>query len=162
MSATRLPEVVPGDAVGVADELLTTMASIRRGARLAGRPAELADLTGAQLDLLRLVRRRPAVSVADAAAELRLAANTVSTLVRQLTDAGFLVREVDREDRRIARLELTESTTRRLSRFRDRRVALLAAGIEELRPADRRRLEAAVPILAQVAERLPSLLLIDA
>ena len=79
------------------------MAAIRRSGRLVGRPPELSELTGAQLDLVRLVGRRPAVSVAQAAAELRLAANTVSTLVRQLTDAGLLLRRVDPVDRRIAR-----------------------------------------------------------
>jgi len=149
---------VPTDASATADELFSTFASIHRSARLAGRPAELANLTGAQLDLVRLVRRQPGVSVAEAAGELRLAANTVSTLVRQLTDAGLLVRRVDAADRRVARLELTPETAREVVRFRDRRVALLAAAIAELRPADRRRLEAALPVLGGLAERLPELL----
>jgi DNA-binding MarR family transcriptional regulator len=158
MEASRSLEVVPTDASATADAVLSTFASIRRGARLAGRPAELANLTGAQLDLVRLVRRHPGVSVAEAAAELRLAANTVSTLVRQLTDAGLLVRRVDAADRRVARLELTPETAREVGRFRDRRVALLASAIAELRPADRRRLEAALPVLGAVAGRLPELL----
>ena len=149
---------MPTDASATADELFSTFASIHRSARLAGRPAELANLTGAQLDLVRLVRRQPGVSVAEAAGELRLAANTVSTLVRQLTDAGLLVRRVDAADRRVARLELTPETAREVVRFRDRRVALLAAAIAELRPADRRRLEAALPVLGGLAERLPELL----
>jgi DNA-binding MarR family transcriptional regulator len=158
MEASRSLEVVPTDASATADELFSTFASIHRSARLAGRPAELANLTGAQLDLVRLVRRQPGVSVAEAAGELRLAANTVSTLVRQLTDAGLLVRRVDAADRRVARLELTPETAREVVRFRDRRVALLAAAIAELRPADRRRLEAALPVLGGLAERLPELL----
>ena len=73
----RKPDMTP-----LADELLGTMASIRRSGRLvASRPVELSALTGSQVDLVRLVRRRPGVSVTEAAAELRLAANTVSTLV---------------------------------------------------------------------------------
>jgi len=122
-----------------------------------GRPAELSNLTGAQLDLMRLVWRQPGVSVAEAALELRLAANTVSTLVRQLTDGGLLLRRVDLSDRRVAKLELTPETARNVGRFRDRRVALLAAAIAELPPADWRRLEAAVPILGRLAARLPDL-----
>jgi hypothetical protein len=47
--------------------------------------------------------------------------------------------------------------TQKVGRFRDRRVALLASGIAELRPADRRRLDAAVSILSRVAGRLPDL-----
>jgi DNA-binding MarR family transcriptional regulator len=162
MEASRSLEVVPQDASATADDLFSAFASIRRSARLAGRPAELANLTGAQLDLVRLVRRRPNVSVAEAAAELRLAPNSVSTLVRQLTDSGLLVRRVDAADRRIARLELTPDTAREVGRFRDRRVALLASAIAELRPADRRRLEVAVPILAGLAARLPDLVETDA
>ena len=157
MEAATAIEVGPAEAAATATELLSAMASIRRSARLVGRPAELSNLTGAQLDLVRLVWRRPGVSVAEAAAELRLAANTVSTLVRQLTDAGLLLRRVDPADRRVARLELTGETARNVGRFRDRRVSLVASAIAELRPADRRRLEAAVPILGGLAERLPEL-----
>jgi DNA-binding MarR family transcriptional regulator len=157
MEASRAPSAAPLEPSALADELLSTIAAIRRSGRLVGRPAELSDLTGAQLDLVRLLRRRPGVSVAEAASELQLAANTVSTLVRQLTDAGLLVRRVDGSDRRVARLELTPEMTQKVGRFRDRRVALLASGIAELRTADRRRLDAAVSILSRVAGRLPDL-----
>ena len=141
----------------LADDLIGAMAAIRRSGRLVGRPLELSELTGAQLDLVRLVGRRPAVSVAQAAAELRLAANTVSTLVRQLTDAGLLLRRVDPVDRRIARLELTSAMQAKLDRFRDRRVALLATAIAELRPAERRQLAATSTLLRRLASRLPEL-----
>jgi DNA-binding MarR family transcriptional regulator len=146
-----------GEWSALADDLLATMASIRRSGRLAGRPVELSELTGAQLDLVRLVRRRPGISVAEAAAELRLAANTVSTLVRQLTDAGLLLRQADRADRRVARLELTPEMQGKVDRFRDRRVALLAAAIGELRPAERRRLAETAALLRRLAGRLPEL-----
>jgi DNA-binding MarR family transcriptional regulator len=146
----------------LADRLISTMASIRRSGRLVGRPAELAELTGAQLDLVRLVRRRPGISVAEAAAELRLAPNTVSTLVRQVTSAGMLVRRTDNTDRRVARLELTADMAAKVGRFRDRRVALLASAFAELRPADRQRLEAAIGLLQHVAARLPDLVEADA
>ena len=92
-----------------ADELLRSLFSIRRtGRRIAGRPTEFASLTGAQLELVRLVRRRPGVSVAEAASELQLAPNTVSTLVRRLTETGIVVRTVDGVDRRVARLDLAD------------------------------------------------------
>jgi DNA-binding MarR family transcriptional regulator len=162
MEAARELQVVRTDDSALADELLTMMASIRRSGRLVGRPVELTELTGAQVDLVRLVRRRPCISIAEAADELRLAANTVSTLVRQLTDAGLLVRRIDGADRRVARLELTPETALEVGRFRDRRVALLASAIAELRPADRRRLEAAADVLARLAGRLPDLVDADA
>ena len=77
--------------------------------------------------------------------------------MRQLTDAGLLLRQVDRSDRRVARLALTRDTARKVARFRDRRVALLASAIAELPPADRRRLDTATPILGRLAARLPDL-----
>jgi DNA-binding MarR family transcriptional regulator len=157
IEAARSSDLAAREPATVADDLLSTMASIRRSGRLVGRPAELAELTGAQLDLVRLLRRRPGISVTEAAAELALAANTVSTLVRQLTDAGLVARRVDRADRRVARLALTPETARRVGRFRDRRVALLASGIAELGPAERSRLHDAVAILGRVAARLPEL-----
>jgi DNA-binding MarR family transcriptional regulator len=152
----------PGDAdaaaafAQLADELLNAMTSIRRSGRAAaGRPAELAALTMAQIDLVRLVRRRPGVSVGEAADALRLAANTVSTLVRQLTEAGLLIRTPDQSDRRVARLELTGEMQDKVGAFRDRRVALLAHTMAGLAPRDRRRVEGAVEVLAQLAARLP-------
>ncbi|HXY81313.1 MAG TPA: MarR family transcriptional regulator [Gaiellaceae bacterium] len=148
-----------GDAAGLpalADELLATMASIRRSGRLsAGRPVELSALTGSQVDLVRLVRRRPGISVTEAAEELRLAANTVSTLVRQLTDAGLLIRSANDSDRRVARLELTAGMKRKADAFRDRRVALLSAAMAQLSLADQRRLAGALEVLGRLAGRLP-------
>lgn len=139
----------------VADRLLSTMASIRRsGRRQSGRPVELAELNGSQLELVRLVLRRPGVSVADAAEKLRLAPNTVSTLVGQLTEKGMLLRLADTADRRVARLDLAPATRRRVAAWRDRRVVALADAAGRLAPAERRRLAAAVPLLARLADEL--------
>jgi DNA-binding MarR family transcriptional regulator len=143
------------DSPAVADQLLATIGAIRRaGRRQSGRPDELSALTGAQLELVRLLRRRPGVSVADAASELRLAANTVSTLVGELSEAGLLVRSVDPVDRRVARLDLAPPMRRSVERWRDRRVDALAAAFERLSAAERRRLEAALPCLEHLAGAL--------
>jgi DNA-binding MarR family transcriptional regulator len=151
-----------GDApfAQLADELLTAMASIRRSGRaVAGRPTELSALTTAQIDLVRLVRRRPGVSVGEAADSLRLAANTVSTLVGQLTEGGLLSRTLDPADRRVARLELTGDMRQKVGAFRDRRISMLATAMEGLSPD---ALERAVGTLRLLAERLPDRLAPDA
>src|SRR5215471_17672170 len=136
------------DLPEIADELLRTMGSIRRsGRRAAVRPAELSRLTGAQLDLVRVVRRRPGISVGEAAEELRLAANTVSTLVRQLCDAGLLERTTDVADRRVGRLSLSPDTARRVGAFRDRRVALLSEAMGSFSEHEQEELADAVALL---------------
>jgi DNA-binding MarR family transcriptional regulator len=143
------------DQQAAADTLLTQMARIRRaGRRHSGRPAELSLLTGAQLELVRLVRRRPGVSVAEAAQELTLAANTVSTLVRQLTEAGMLVRSVDQADRRIARLQLSAAISDKVDAWRDRRMVALAEALAELPDEQQRQFAGALALLTRVADRL--------
>ncbi|MGO8862859.1 MAG: MarR family winged helix-turn-helix transcriptional regulator [Acidimicrobiales bacterium] len=145
----------PYEVVAHADELLTVMASIRRSGRLLARqPVELSTLTGSQLDLVRLVLRRPGVSVTQAAEELRLAPNTVSTLVRQLTDEHLLTRRVDQQDRRVARLDLAPAMRRKVGAFHDRRVAMLVSAIALMSASDRRRLADSVAVLEQLAGRL--------
>jgi DNA-binding MarR family transcriptional regulator len=146
---------IPADLPSRADQLLTVMASLRRSGRLlARRPDEFATLTDAQVDLVSLVLHRPGVSVAQAAEALRLAPNTVSTLVRQLTDAQMLVRRVDQQDRRVARLELTTAMQRKVAAFRDRRVETLSSAIRRLSAADQQLLVASLAVLDRLAETL--------
>lgn len=131
------------------------MASVRRTSRRhAGRPVELSSLTDAQLELVRLVSRRPGVSIADAAQELWLAPNTVSTLVGQLTAAGIMLRHADESDRRVARLELAPDIRLGVTAWRDRRVVALATAIERLPRPDQRRLMESLPVLGHLAEQL--------
>ncbi|MGH3003349.1 MAG: MarR family winged helix-turn-helix transcriptional regulator [Gaiellaceae bacterium] len=152
---TEIPQPQRSVSEEIAAELLRATGSIRRTSRRRStRPVELAALTGTQLELARLVRRRPGISVTDAARELRLAANTVSTLVRELTDRRIVVRRVDADDRRIARLKLSEDIRRKIDDWRDRRVVALGAAVEALPAADRRRLAGALPLLARLVEHL--------
>lgn len=151
-SAAPVPQ--GSGAAALAEQLLDDMASVRRLVRRrGGRPAEFGALTDAQLELVRVVRRRPGVSVAQAAEELQLVPNTVSTLVRQLTRAGMLVRTSDRRDRRVARLELAPEARSVVGAWRDRRVSVLASAVAELGPEDRERLRGALAVLAHL-ERL--------
>jgi DNA-binding MarR family transcriptional regulator len=139
----------------LADELFAAIGMLRRTARrAAGRPWPLEELAGAQLELLRLVRRQSGISVAEAAAELGLMPNTVSTLVRQLVDAGHLIRSADPNDRRVARLSLSPSARQRAQRWRDNRTDLAATAIEALRPSDRAALARAIPALSELASRM--------
>jgi DNA-binding MarR family transcriptional regulator len=148
-------EVGQGADEAFADAFLAAAASIRRSLRRqAGRPVEFGSLTGSQLELVRLLRRRPGISVADAAKELRLASNTVSTLVGQLIGAGLVVRHIDPSDRRIARLELAEEIYGKVMAWRDRRTVVFGEAIASLPPDDRLSLARALPLLARLADDL--------
>ena len=139
------------------DELFGAISQIRRAARRAVRQAwEQEPLPPAQSELLRLAGRRPGITVADAAQELHLAPNTVSTLVGKLTAAGLLYRTRDPQDARTARLTITDSARSRLAQWRDLRADLTARVLSRLTAADRRALAAALPALLRLAEGMES------
>jgi DNA-binding MarR family transcriptional regulator len=146
------------DDTVLAEELYAAVGQLRRHARrIGGRPFSDPPRTTAQLELIRLVRRTPGLSVADAAEALGVAPNTVSTLVRQLTEAGALERARDAADGRVVRLRLTPDTQARVERWLDRRTAVTARVLAELPADDRAALRRAVPVLAAIAGALPGL-----
>ena len=124
---------------------------LRRGARavVGGEP-----LTGAQVELLRLVEAQPGIGVGEAASALHVAPNTVSTLVGHLAAQGLLERRPDPGDRRAARLELTAAARERMRRFRDERDRLLAVALAELDAHDLAALRASLPALERLLEKL--------
>lgn len=135
----------------LADALVGIQRLIRRRLR---RGLALPRLRGAEVELLRLVESRPGIGISDAAKELYLASNSVSTLVNQLVKAGYLVRETDPADRRAARLRLTEAAAQRLKDWRRRRAELVAGHVSRLDETDQLLLEAALPALRRLAVTL--------
>lgn len=141
--------------LALADDLFAAVGQLRRqGRRLGGGPFPAGTLSGAQVELVRLVRRWPGLSVAEAAAELALAPNTVSTLVGQLAGADVLARVSDPRDGRVARLALTTPVRERVERWRDQRALAAAGAIADLDASERADLERAVPIIARLAAAL--------
>ena len=140
-----------------AAELFTAISVIRRTARRSARQAWTQQpLPPAQSELLRLTAARPGITVADAAQELRLAPNTVSTLVGRLTEAGLMGRERGAPDGRTALLTVTDKARQRLAEFRDLRADLAGRALSQLSEQDQKALAAAVPALLRLAERMES------
>ena len=149
-------QCVPTD-MELAEELAARLNGLRRvlrrrlRAKLDGPP-----LAGGQVELLRLVESEPGISVSAAARALQLAGNTVSTLVNQLTTAGYLRRDTDPADRRGAQLRVTPAATRRLDAWRDTRADLIGAALATLSEADRDAMEKALPALARLTQAMAS------
>ena len=145
----------PAAANQEAAELLAAISAVRRTARQAVRKAWHEEpLPTAQSELLRLVADRPGITVAEAARELRLAPNTVSTLVGRLAGQGLLGRERAQADARSVRLSVTRRARQRLADWRDLRADLTQIAILQLAEEDRRILAYAAPALLRLAERL--------
>jgi len=136
-----------------AAELLNAISIARRTARRAARQAWHQDpLPSAQSELLRLTADRPGITVADAAQELRLAPNTVSTLVGRLVSAGLLSRVRSETDGRAALLAVTDKGRHRIAEFRDLRAELAGHALAQLSVVDRKALADAGPALMRLAE----------
>jgi DNA-binding MarR family transcriptional regulator len=143
----------PAASQAAAAELLGAISIVRRTVRRATRQAwQQEPLPPAQSELLRLAADRPGMTVADAAQELRLAPNTVSTLVGRLTAAGLLDRARGAADGRTAVLTVTDKARLRIAEFRDLRAELAGAALAALSPGDQQALTAAAPALRRLAE----------
>jgi DNA-binding MarR family transcriptional regulator len=142
-------------AQSAAADLFTAIAVLRRAARRTAREAWAQQpLPPAQAELVRLAAARPGITVADAAQELRLAPNTVSTLVGRLADAGLLERSKNASDGRTVLLFTTEKAERRRAEFRDVRAELAGRELARMSRDDQQALAAAVPALLRLAERM--------
>ena len=139
----------------LARELARALAGVQRASRRrVRRQLGLEPLSGAQVELLRLVAVSPGIGVSAAARELSLAGNSVSTLVNQLVAKNYLRREPSTSDRRAAVLTATDVGVERLARWADERVRLLAAELDRLEPDEVTALRAALPVLRRIAESL--------
>lgn len=143
------------DITAAAAELFTAISVIRRSARRAARQVWAQQpLPPAQSELLRLAAARPGLTVAEAAEELRVAPNTISTLVGRLTEAGLMNREKSPRDGRTAQLTATDKAQQRLAEFRDLRAELAGDALARLPPADQQALLAAVPALLRLSDEM--------
>jgi DNA-binding MarR family transcriptional regulator len=117
----------------------------------ASRPEPLPQ---SELEIMRLLTRRPGLSVNTVASDLQLQATNVSTLVRSLVGRGLLERRPDEKDGRVVHLV---PTGRALAERDDREhswgVAVVGI-LGELEPGDADNLLSAVPALRRLSERL--------
>lgn len=139
--------------IALVDRLFETVARFRRVVRRHTARRFPADpVTQTQAELLRLVGRRPGLTVGEAAQILGLAANSVSTVVGEMERAGYLVRTPAPEDHRIRRLSLTVRAQHDADAARDARHETVQRVIAGLSAEDRRALVAGLDVLRTVVE----------
>lgn len=139
----------------LAGELFGVVGRFRRQLRRStGGGFDRTGLTQSQAELLRLVGRRPDISVREAAAELGLAANTASTLVSRLAADELLTRTVDSTDRRVGRLRLTDAAQEVADRSRQARRTVLAGALESLEDTQIEDLTKGLAVIAELTRLL--------
>lgn len=131
------------------------LAVLRLSRRL--RQEAVGEITPSQLSALTVVAKRGEVTLGELAAIERIAPPSMTRIAARLEDRGFVQRQVDPTDRRVARLVASETGLALLDTIRTRRDAYLASRLQEFTDEERNLLEAAVPLLERIAsgEELP-------
>jgi DNA-binding MarR family transcriptional regulator len=118
----------------------------------ADRGPRLRTLPASELEVMRLLVRRPGLTVGDVARELGLQRTNASTAMAALVGRGLLARTQDPADRRVVRLSPTARATEERDVREQAWAAALAHRLERLAPAQRARaLACADPLRALVS-----------
>jgi DNA-binding MarR family transcriptional regulator len=143
------PDLQRGDA---SERLRAAIGKLSRRLRptVAG-----SELTPSQISVLFTVVRRGPIGLSELAEMESLNATMLSRITAQLCEAGLIVRAADAGDRRQANVAATAAGRRMRERIHRERTRALNAHVQELDEREREALWAALPVLEELAERLP-------
>lgn len=139
-------------------QLADVVARLRRAMRRAARAVDPDHrLSVAQLELLACLAEQPGARPGRLARQLRLAPNSVTTLVNALVAQGMVARTRGGPDRRAVMLRLTPAGATTLRRWQATNATILDSALAAL-PTDRQHaLRAALPALDQLIEQVDTL-----
>ena len=140
--------------LGLADVIARLRRAMRRGAR-ASDPDNA--LSVAQLELLSCLAENPGARPGQLARLLRLAPNSVTTLVNGLQTRNLITRSGGIGDRRTISLTLTEQGEQAVQHWHTINADLLRTALTELHPAWQHLLIAALPALRELIHAIDTL-----
>ncbi len=112
-------------------------------------------LTPSQISVLFTIVRHGPLGLSELAELESVNATMLSRITSQLCAGGLIVRSQDPDDRRSASVAATAAGRRMRERIHRERARALSAHIDELSEQERLALWHALPVLEQLAERLP-------
>jgi DNA-binding MarR family transcriptional regulator len=120
------------------------------------RPTEAGSaLTPSQISVLFTIVRRGPIGLSELAAIERVNPTMLSRITAQLCELGLIVRDADPHDRRSAQVRATAAGRRMRERIYRERTRSLGVHVDALDARQREALWAALPVLEELAERLP-------
>jgi DNA-binding MarR family transcriptional regulator len=129
-------------------------AAVSRLARRLKPTAAAGALTVTEVDVLVTTSHRGPLRLSDLAQVAGLNPTMLSRVVAKLEEQGLLRRLADESDGRVCRVEVTTQGRRLHERIRTERTDVLSHQLDRLEPHQRRAVEAALPVLEALAERL--------
>lgn len=152
MTATTPP---PGAAAHEEAALADVIARLRRAMRRAARATAPGNaLSVAQLELLSCLAENPGARPGQLARLLRLAPNSVTTLVNGLQKQNMITRGGGDADRRAVVLTLTPAGDRAVRDWHTTNETILRDAIAELHPAWQHLLSSAQPALRELVHAI--------
>ncbi len=115
-------------------------------------------LTVAQLELLSCLGEHPGSRPGELAALLRLAPNTVTTLINAMTPRGLISRTTADGDRRAVAMRLTEAGELAVRVWRSANFKVLSRALAALPASQQLALDRAIPALDALAHALDDLI----
>jgi DNA-binding MarR family transcriptional regulator len=134
-----------------ADRLRRAVTLLHRRLRQLGND----ELTLTQSSALASIVRRGPLTLGELAARENVAPPTVTKAVAALEDLGFVTREIDPDDRRVARVSGTEAGRRHLEEVISVRTAWLEGRLAGLAPDEQQRLLDALEVLEALSDDPP-------
>lgn len=142
---------LPPDELMLAD----VIARLRRAMRRAARAADpQGPLSVAQLELMSYLAEHPGARPSELARLLRLAPNSVTTLVNGLRSRELITRSAGPSDRRTVSLNLTPAGAHAVRQWQETNTAILGGALSELHPAWRHVLSGALPALNELIDAI--------
>lgn len=140
----------PASALDAAQVARLRMVVMRLARRL--RHQAEGDVTASLLSALSSVERIGPLTLGELAAVEQVQPPSMTKIVSRLEELGFVIREADARDRRVARVRISDEGKRYVARSRTRRNAYLAERLRRFDPDERRLLELALPLLERLVE----------
>jgi DNA-binding MarR family transcriptional regulator len=109
-------------------------------------------MSPAQLSVLGSIVRRGPLRLTELADLESLNPTMLSRIVAVLDEQGLVRRRPDPDDRRAGRVEATAAGRRTFDRLRNERSRVITAGLEQLRPAEVKLVESALPALEALVD----------
>jgi DNA-binding MarR family transcriptional regulator len=113
-------------------------------------------LTPSQISVLFTIVRRGPLRLSEVAEIESLNPTMLSRITAQLGDSGLISRSADPGDRRAAFVQATAAGRRLRERIHRERTQALSAHVEDLDEREREALWNALPVLEELAARLPA------